>query len=407
MRPPMMLRILQISPEYPPYHMGGGGVVVQSIAHALLKRGHIVSVIAGYHPTKHGFERTKVILDGPIDVSLLPLFPTPRLPLQLKTVMPPNFFSILLLTKILLKRNFDAIHLHGFGHFLIDFSAFVCRMTGRPYIVTLHGFPHSPLKARRLFRLLYRLYVITVGRRTLVKADHVTVVSAAVSREADSYGISKVRIIPNGVDLDRFNETETSFNIRGSLAIRQDDQLIMAIGILHERKGFQYLIKALALVKRDEERVKLFIIGKDGGYAKKLQELAKAQQVTDRVVFTGYVDSKTKLAIMMEADILVIPSSIEAFGLVALEAMAMGKPIVSTRVGGLASIFKNEKTALLVEPKSPQSLAKAIVRLLRNSDLRIRLSENSKCAVMRFCWNTIIEKYLEIYKPHMHAGGAC
>jgi glycosyltransferase involved in cell wall biosynthesis len=242
MHPATTLKVLQISPEYPPYHVGGGGIVVQSIAQKLSKRGHCVSVIAGYYPTKHGFERTKVIKDGQVDVYLLPLVPTPRLPFQLKTVMPPNILSLFNLTKILLRQKFDIIHLHGFGHFIIDISAFICRMTGRQYVVTLHGFPHSPYKAGRIFRFLYRLYSVVLGSLTLLKATHITAVSSAVRTEAEFYGINEVEIIPNGIDLDQFYEIQPISDIRASLGVQQDDLLIVAIGILHERKGFQYLI---------------------------------------------------------------------------------------------------------------------------------------------------------------------
>jgi len=101
---------------------------------------------------------------------------------------------------------------------------------------------------------------------------------------------------------------------------------------------------------------------------------------------------------MKEADIVVIPSLIEPFGLVALEAMAIGKPIIATKVGGLKSILEDGKTALLVEPADSNHLAKSITDLLKNATLRRRLSDNSRKAVIRYSWNTIADKYLEVYR---------
>jgi len=128
-----------------------------------------------------------------------------------------------------------------------------------------------------------------------------------------------------------------------------------------------------------------------------LRELTKQLQVENEVAFAGFLDSKMKLMAMSEADIFAIPSLVEPFGLVALEAMACGRPIVATRVGGLAEILEEGKTGLMMEPGNAEALADAIVRLINHNKLRLRLSRNAREEVKRYNWETIGQEYLKAY----------
>jgi len=183
----MRLEILQISPEYPPYHIGGGGIVVRNLAQVLSVK-HDVAVVSSYKTTSF-FKKVISTYDGDIEVLLLPLIPAPKTRLRLETAMPPNFLSLVHLLNIIFKRRFDIVHLHGFGHLFVDLAAVLCRMTGKPYVLTLHGFPRSPLKGGKMVRLLYRLYRSLFGLQTISNATKVTAVSSAVAEEAATYGV--------------------------------------------------------------------------------------------------------------------------------------------------------------------------------------------------------------------------
>jgi len=393
------MKILLVTPEYPPHHIGGGGIVVQSIAQTLSSRGHNVIVASGYYPTKFYFEKVVVTHDGQIKVFWLALMPTPKTSLHLKTVMPPNILSVFYLIRILFKRNFHVFHLHGFGHLFIDFAALLCTVTGKPYILTLHGFPHSPQKVGGIIKFLYTIYLLTAGRLTLHKASKVTVISSAIKKEAIAYGVDENRIvvIPNGLNLAKYEHIKNSMEFRRKFEIALNDRLIVAVGILHERKGFQYLIKAMSLIKKQYENVKLVIIGRYGGYGEKLKELTKQLQVEDKVIFTGFLDFKMKLMAMSEAEVFVIPSLVEPFGLVALEAMACGRPIVAARVGGLKDVLEDGKTGLIVERGSTEALADAIIRLINDRDFKVRLSLNAKKEVEKYDLKIIEQMYLKVY----------
>lgn len=393
------MKILLVTPEYPPHNIGGGGIVVQSIAQTLSSRGYGVKVVSGYYPTKSCFDRVTAIHDRQVKVFWFPLMPTPRTILHLKTVMPPNIFSAFHLLSFLFKRNFRVFHLHGFGHLFIDFVALLCTIAGKRYIVTLHGFPSSPQKAGGIIKFLYSIYLLTAGRLTLHKASKVTVISSAVKKEAIAYGIdkNKIVIIPNGLNLAKYGSVKNSIEFRHKFEIDLNDRLILAVGILHERKGFQYLIRAMALIKERYENIKLVVIGRDSGYGEKLKELSRRLKVEDKVVFAGFLDFEMKLMAMSEAEVFVIPSLVEPFGLVALEAMACGRPIVAARVGGLKDVLEHGKTDLMVDPGSSEALADAIVRLINHKELRLRLSRNTREEVGKYDWKIIGQMYLKIY----------
>lgn len=393
------MKILLISPEYPPHNIGGGGIVVQGIAQALSGEGHEVTVLAGYYLTNSCFEQVKVTHDKKIKIVWLPLIPTPRTSLQLETVMPPNVFSAVKLMKIL-RNNFDVIHLHGFGLTLIDFAAFICAMMRKRYILTLHGFPHTPLESKStLIRILYFFYFSTLGKLTLSKAKRITTVSRCVENEAINYGVNKnnIVVIPNGLDIPKYGSVKNSKKFREKYGINVSDYLIVSVGILHKRKGFQFLIKAVPLILKYYNNTKFVIIGRDGGYKKQLLRAARSLQITDKIVFTDFLDFEMKKKALKEADVVVIPSSVEPFGLVALEAMALGKPIVATKVGGLKEILKQNTNAILVSPKSSKEIAEAITLILSDPVLQKKISRNAKKEVLNFGWERIIDMYLGLY----------
>lgn len=128
-----------------------------------------------------------------------------------------------------------------------------------------------------------------------------------------------------------------------------------------------------------------------------MKELTRQLQVEDEVIFTGFLDFKMKLMAMSEAEIFVIPSLVEPFGLVALEAMACGNPIVAAKVGGLKDVLEDGKTGLTVERGSTEALAYAIIRLINDRDLRLRLSLAAQKEVKKYDMKIIEQMYLKVY----------
>jgi len=373
--------------------------VVQGIAENLTRKGYGVTVIAGFYPTTSAFTRIVESNDGDIKIIWLPLLPYPRTRMYLRTSMPPNLRALYRLASTILRGGFDAIHLHGFGHPLIDAASTICRISGRKFLITVHGFPSSPQKSSGLLKYAYRLYSILVGRQTLISASTVIAVSSSVRRETLSHEIDsrRVRVIPNGIDLPS-GPTSDNGGFHRKYQLEKEDRLLVSVGSLHERKGFQYLIEAIHLAKKEEPHVKLLIIGRDGGFGNSLAELVRELGLGNDVIFTGYLESTAKLAVMREADIIVIPSLIEPFGLVALEAMSLAKPIVASATGGLVDILSDGHTASLVHPGDSKNLAAVLVRLMHNENDRQLLSSNSAKHAVKYSWNNVIDDYTDLYR---------
>jgi len=399
------LRVLLVSPEFPPFNIGGGGVVVKNLAQNLTRLGCDVTVVSGYYPVRSFFDKVKKTCSD-FRVVWLPLLPTPSSSFQLKTVMPPNIFSFAYLIKML-RGDYDIIHFHGFGHLLLDVANLCCLILRKKFILTVHGFPRSPFESGRFLRLLYRFYLSSLGRILFKRAVRVIYISRSLVSEALSLGlyVRDFTIIPNGINVEEFNVNFVSDDIKRKWGVSNDDFVLVAVGVLHARKGFQYLIKALSLVRKFYPRVKLFIIGADLGYGRTLRDLIRKLDLDDRVVLTGFLDSDSKKELMHIADIFVIPSVVEPFGLVGLEAMACGKPIIATKVGGLKEFLEDGKTALFVKPKDVKGLAEAIIRLIENEDLREFLSKNARQEVRRYDWSVISKRYFDLYSALMNERG--
>ncbi|MCJ7497128.1 MAG: glycosyltransferase family 4 protein [candidate division Zixibacteria bacterium] len=187
----------------------------------------------------------------------------------------------------------------------------------------------------------------------------------------------KIEVITNGIDLSLFNydlikEREKLFH-RYNL-----DPKLTLIGVsarLVKAKGHRYLLQALPEIIKVHPDIKLFIAG-DGSEKEHLIELSRKLNLDDYVIFAGYI--KEIFETMAGFDLLVLPSIIEPFGLVLAEGMALKKPIVATRVGGIPEVIQDQKTGILVLPEDPHSLASAIITLLKDRNLATRLGEKGR-----------------------------
>ena len=392
--------VLMIAPEYPPHNIGGGGVVVQNIARELSRKGYKVVVVAGYYKSKSLLEKPWIEKDEDRYIIWLPLVLTPKNLPYLDTVMPPNIYSTIILFKILkgVKRLRNCVvHLHGYGHLLVDYAALLLRVFRKPYILTIHGIPKSPLYlGKRLLKYTFLLYTKLIGRKTVKGATKVTAISRAIAKEAVAYGArpNQIVVIPNGIDPNyAINVKQGEF--RKKYGIQLDKKIILCIGRLHPRKGFQYVIAAMPHILREEPNTVLVIIG-DGPYRRVLEALAKKLGVERNVIFTGYVDEQTKKEVLKDADIVIIPSLVEPFGLVALEAMSMGKSIIVSNVNGLREIVEPLRE-ILVNPRNTNEIASKVTVLLKNSEFRNHIITQLQRKLQQFLWDNIIQNYIKVY----------
>lgn len=213
----------------------------------------------------------------------------------------------------------------------------------------------------------------------------------------------KVREIPNGVDVTMFSKKVDVEATRNKWRVLPGERLITAVGRMTSQKGFDDLIRAYPEIRRSIPRSRLLFLG-DGYMRTELESLADAEQVRESTTFAGFVTDSDLVDAIKSSDVVAVPSRFEPFGIIALEAMAGGSPVVVSKVGGLAEIVEDGVDGLEVDPNNPSSLAEAAVRILTDHALASRLATKAKEKVKTFTWESAAMKTLDVYNTAI--GGA-
>jgi glycosyltransferase involved in cell wall biosynthesis len=216
--------------------------------------------------------------------------------------------------------------------------------------------------------------------------DRFLVVSEALRKimiDGHKVTTDKVIRVYNGIELNEYcpnNSNQSSNYIRKEYAIRATDVLIGAIGRLVWQKGFEYFITSLPEIIKTHPDIKVIFVG-DGPFRDNLENLCRQLGVEDKTIFTGYRSDIKE--ILSAIDIKVIPSLAEGFPMVTLEAMAMEKPIVATRIDGITEQITNGVEGILVPPGDPVALATAINAIIENKELARSLGSAARKRVER------------------------
>jgi glycosyltransferase involved in cell wall biosynthesis len=203
----------------------------------------------------------------------------------------------------------------------------------------------------------------------------------------------KIRVIYTGVEPERFQ-------IAGPIRLDSAEVLIATVAVLGERKGHQYLLEAAAFLKEAGYSLKYRFAG-EGSQKEHLQKMAIELRLKEEVVFDGFVRDIPKF--LSEIDIFVLPSLYEGMGVAVLEAMAAGKPVVASNVGGIPELIEDGVTGLLVPPGDPNTLAMSISRLVSQRSLMNEMGTNGCERVRRHFTMTQTAKKIEDYYYQLRA----
>jgi glycosyltransferase involved in cell wall biosynthesis len=232
-----------------------------------------------------------------------------------------------------------------------------------------------------------------ISKTVLINALTVIALSEDMKRKMNSICKREdIAILPNGIELDKFK------NIY--LQKQRNDKTkrtIIFVGTLRPVKGVGYLIKAMSIIHEKLPDTNLLIVG-DGPDRDKIESLVRELNLQDCVRFAGKVSNEEIPEYMSKADVFALPSLSEGFGIVNIEAMASGLPIVTTNVGGLPEIIINGENGFLVEPKNPEALAEKILFILNNNDLKARISINNQMRARKYSWDSVIKHLISIYE---------
>jgi glycosyltransferase involved in cell wall biosynthesis len=307
----------------------------------------------------------------------------------------PNLRGVWGIVRYARKNHFDLFHSHGYKTNIL-FGLMPRFFHKLPIVTTLHGWTSTGGWTKKhlneildAFSLRFVDKIVLVNRRMLEKP------------KVKRLPIDKICIIDNGIEIE-YKKNPENANLDKSVKNQLHEfclngKIVASIGRLSREKGFDYLIEAIRILRQEQnENIRLLLIG-DGCLRRQLKQQARDCGIEKYFLITGYIKNARNLHGLF--DCYVISSLTEGLPITLLEAMASGTPIVATAVGGIPNVVTDRKEALIVPPKDPQALARAIWNLLEDSQLSERIATRAAIRVQtRYSSSIMTEKYRDLYK---------
>jgi len=361
---------------YPVY--GGSGVVATELGLELAQRGHEVHFITYAQPFRLPYFVENVYYHE-VEVPSYPLFDYPPYSLALAAAMHGTA----------VRRNLDLLHVHyAVPHAT---SAWIAREMLRPQeirvVTTLHGTDITLVGQDPSFH--------SITRFSIFESDAITAVSEYLRRETvDRFDIpaERIEVIPNFVDLERYRRDLGGCH-RSQLA-PEGEKIVMHISNFRPVKRVDDVVRVFARASR-RVAARLVLVG-DGPTRGLAQKVAEEEGVAGKVVFLGKQSSVAEL--LACADVLLLPSESEAFGLAALEAMACGVPVVATAVGGVPELVPHGVAGFLAPLGDVDAMADGVVELLSDPDRWKAASAAAREVAARFSADEVVPRYEALYR---------
>jgi L-malate glycosyltransferase len=360
---------------YPTY--GGSGVVATELGIELAARGHEVHFISYAMPIRLGGASERIYFHE-VEVTTYPLFDHPPYTLALATKM----------TEVAEEVGLDLLHVHyAIPH---SVSALLARMMAAPgklpFITTLHGTDITLVGNDRSY--------LPITRFSIEQSDGVTAISNYLrDRTVREFEIKRsIEVIPNFVNCDQYKRCDDA-TLRAKWA-PNGEPILMHLSNFRPVKRITDVVEIFALV-REKMPAKLVMVG-DGPDRGAAEYIARRKKIHKDVLFLGKQDRvQEKLGL---ADLFLLPSDLESFGLAALEAMACEVPVVATAVGGLPEVVTHGVDGYLVPPREVQAAAKYAVEILLRPDRGREMGQKARVnARKRYCSNDVIPQYEAYY----------
>ena len=385
------MRVLMLSWEYPPEIVGGIAPHVHDLALALGEKGPEVTVLTrGNDPVdtteqRKGLKVCRVARHAP---------------------EPPDFVSwVMQLNLQLMEKavalvaegeDFDLIHAHDW---LVAYAGRGLKHAFRkPLVATVHATEWG--RNNGLHNELQR-YISSVEWWLTFEAWRVICCSRYMFGELQrifQLPANKLRIIPNGVYPEPFRRQAGDARAIRRQYAADDEQIVFYVGRLVYEKGLDLLLAAAPKILAGREKVKFIVAGK-GPYAEHLHARARQMGLYHKFYFTGYIDDLTRNALFSTADVAVFPSLYEPFGIVALEAMAAGTPVVVADTGGLGEVVRHGQNGLKALPYNPESLAENILWVLTHPEQAAAMREQAwRDVETEYNWGKIADRTIELYQ---------
>ena len=290
----------------------------------------------------------------------------------------------------IIELNPDIVHAQG--SFAPYSTAAALVRNKYPTLLTMHGILAKELKFHKGINFIFILFIHKPNEKFVVaKIPNIVVVTPYVKdlfcRHCDTK--SNIYVTSNGVDNEYFE-----------IGVAENPNTLLFVGLISPRKGLLDLVKAMKIIIERIQDVKLNIVGsiESKKYSDILNEYVKTNKLKGNVNFTGYLSEAELKQKYREATLFVLPSYEESQGIVLLEAMACGKPVVASNVGGIPFVVEEGKTGLLFESGNVEDLADKIMTILKNEELGEKMGEAGRERAKEFTWDKIAERTVEVYK---------
>ncbi|MBD3270744.1 glycosyltransferase [Candidatus Peregrinibacteria bacterium] len=302
--------------------------------------------------------------------------------------------NLIALNQTIKKFKPDIIHAHLWNPMACKHVYLAATANRTPLITT----EHDPFKLNFIKRIYKKIVLKFVDNIIAISDANKKLISELYPQHSN-----KIITVHNGIELNN-NKTKPKKNndyIHHVFKSTKTHKIILSVAALHPRKGLKYLIGAYSKIVKKFPKTRLIIAG-NGPQKMELEKLIKNLNIDDKVFLLGQRDDISD--IMKSADIFVLPSLAEAFGLVILEAMREGLPIIATNSGGIPEILA-DNNGILVKPKDKQSLQKTITKLLQNDTIREQYAKKSLVRVKNFSAENTAKKTANIYKEIINKNG--
>ncbi len=389
----MSSRVLILSWEYPPVIEGGLARHVRKLAEALLRQGVTVDVLTRGR-------RDSALQDAGLPAGLtVHRVPEPGWPRDLDRFVAwvQQMNEDMQLAGEALAQDVSYELVHGHDWLVAHAAAALAERLEVPYVTTIHATEHG--RHQGWVADPPQSHIHAVERWMAHRAERVIVCSYYMrGHVADIFDLDERRIavIPNGVDPGELRPSGDLAALRARFA-EPHEKLVLLVGRLVYEKGFQLALDALPAVVEHVENVRFLVAG-SGTHEAALKEQAERLGLTGRGTFLGWIGDDVLHSLYAIADLCVVPSIYEPFGLVALEAMASGCPCIVADTGGLREVVPvGERVGLRFNGGDAEHLGVMIERLLVDETLRDRLVAEASEHVLRFDWFDIAQRTREIY----------
>jgi glycosyltransferase involved in cell wall biosynthesis len=395
------MKICQVSPRFPykehlegkaiekSYPVGGVSQVVYHLSKELSRLDNDITIITTKSPRHYDLSEPYLK-----NVSIC------RVPIDIRIFS--SSLIALRMFKSLIPSEYDVIHAHTPVPLVAEIAALRNLRKKSPFILS---YQNDVGKEGFLGNIATMVYRSTFGRFLLEHSDVIvtSTKSYAMNSKPLARHLHKVKTIPNGVDITRFHQEIDRSTIRRKHFLDENSKVLLFVGRLDLYKGCDYLVRAVAAAIKELPPVYLILVG-IGPEKAGLRAIAKELGIDSNTIFAGFVSDEDLPYYYAACDIFVLPSvsPLEGFGVVQLEAMACGKPVITTTIPGPSEVDTEGLATIHVPPRDIEALTDAITKLISNEDLARKMGEKGRRLVeAKYTWSKIARDISGIYRGLM------